>query len=268
MPCLAPRPARTSFWRDGSLYALFPCILLVLAETAALWTISARRPTRDDLFGPVRTIAPWVPEAARNLDSVSPTLRKKKIVELRDDVPQRVQELIIEFEELSAADTALSDWNDRDEEQPRIRRFLARIPVGTLDQLVFGGGKNIADGRKQLDLQLTEKVKAVSSAGLLPGVQIRKVELAGRGDIVRFLDRVESLRPAFQQVHICEEVDDSSVLHWGEALAWDAKVLRTALTYGLFEDGSLFAKTLRTSLTAEQFATWTARHSNAAAANR
>jgi hypothetical protein len=149
------------------------------------------------------------------------------------------------------------------------RRLRARIPVGTLDQLVFGSGQNAADGRRRLDALLNQKIIAADQFCRLTEIQKQKLQLAGRGDIKRFTDRMESLRPAFEQVHvIVDENDAREVSTWAGTLAWDAKTLRSTLGLGLFEDGSLFAKTLRSSVAAEQFAAYDAAKSRVPVAGR
>jgi hypothetical protein len=229
-------------------------VILVVIEIAVIWAIAARRPTRNDLFGPVQTVITHRPADAR--PAPGRNVRGRNRI---SDEP----ELIVEYEELLAGDAAGDfDEPDSDLELTGGRRLRARIPVGTLDQLVFGNGQNAENGRRRLDALLNQKIIAVDQFCQLTENQKQKLQLAGRGDIKRFTDRVESLRPAFQQVHvIVDENDAREVSTWAGKLAWDTKTLRSTLGLGLFEDGSLFAKTLRSSVAADQFAAYDAAKS-------
>jgi hypothetical protein len=236
-------------------------VILVAVEIAMIWAIAARRPTRDDLFGPVHTINMQRPEDSR------PAQGRNTHEKIRtSDEPQ----LVVEYEELLAADaTDDADEPDLDLAQNGVRRFRAAIPEGTLDQLVFGRGRNAASGRMQLDALLNQKIGAVEKSCRLTAAQKQKLHLAGRGDIKRFFDRVESLRPSFQHVHFVVNEDDAlKVSNWAGELARDATMLRSSLTVGLFEDGSHFAKTLKTSVAAEQFAAYNTIQSRAPNAGR
>jgi hypothetical protein len=226
-------------------------VILVVIEIAVIWAIVARRPTRDDRFGPVQTIITHRPADARPAPGRDARGRNRT-----SDEP----ELIVEYEELQSADAADDlDEPDSDLELTGGRRLRARIPVGTLDQLVIGSGQCAADGRRRLDTLLNQKIIAVDQFCRLTETQKQKLQLAGRGDIKRFIDRVESLRPTFQQVHLIADEDDArKVSTWAGTLAWDANTLRSTLSLGLFEDGSLFAKTLRSSVAADQFAAYDA----------
>jgi hypothetical protein len=170
---------------------------------------------------------------------------------------------------LATGATGDADEPELEMELNGVRRFRARIPVGTLDQLVFGNGQNAADGRRRLDALLNQKIKAVEKFCRLTDAQKQKLQLAGRGDIKRFTDRMEALRPAFQQVHVVVNEDDArEVSTWAGTLAWDAKTLRTTLRLGLFEEGSLFAKTLSTSVATDQLAAYDAAKSRAPGTGR
>jgi hypothetical protein len=236
-------------------------VMLVMIEIAVIWAIVARRPTRSDMFGPVQTIITHRPGDARPAPGRNARGRNRT-----SDEP----ELIVEYEELQSADAAGDlDELDLEIDLNGARRLRARIPVGTLDQLVFGYGQNAAGGRRRLDALLNQKIIAVDQFCQLTETQKQKLQLAGRGDIKRFTDRVESLRPAFQQVHvIVDENNAREVSTWAGMLAWDAKTLRSTLGLGLFEGGSLFAKTLRSSVAADQFAAYDAAKSRVPAAGR
>jgi len=86
-----------------------------------------------------------------------------------------------------------------------------------------------------------------------PGLA-RKLELAGRGDIIHLRDRVDELRKEFQLV------DDRGERQVPAELAQRASALRAEMESGLLEERSLFSKTLRHTLNARQWALYAAFH--------
>jgi hypothetical protein len=147
------------------------------------------------------------------------------------------------------------DGSPVDASQPR-RRF--KIAHGTVDRLVFG--RIAADGRLLLVAQLGEKIESVDRICELTDEQRRKLQLAGRGDITRLCDRVEGLRANFEDVDAAIDVDARGQL--AGALTQQAEAVRRSLISGLFEQESLFAKTLKTTLTPVQSAAFEASKSN------
>jgi hypothetical protein len=113
------------------------------------------------------------------------------------------------------------------------------------DQWVFGG-RTVAATRGRLDSQLAIRIEAVAQVGELTDAQRQKFQLAGRGDIRRFLDRVEEQRKKFLLVR----KDQNKI---GE-LWQEIQPLQMTINAGLHGDGSLFAKTLKTILAAEPYA--------------
>jgi hypothetical protein len=108
------------------------------------------------------------------------------------------------------------------------------------DQWVFGAPRNSRAGRNQLDSLLTLQVDDVARIGQLTELQKKKLVLAGRGDIKRFLEKVEEKRQKFEKV----KTDQNKV---GE-IYQELLPLRSILQTGLFNQGSLYAKTLKTVL--------------------
>ncbi len=113
------------------------------------------------------------------------------------------------------------------------------------DQWLFGnlGTANVGVARNKLDALLTLSVEDLGrTCGLTP-LQRKKLLLAGRGDIKRYFDRVEEIRKKFQSVK-----NDQNQL----GLMWqDIQVLQTAFQ-AIFEEGSIFAKSLKSTLSPEQ----------------
>lgn len=160
--------------------------------------------------------------------------------------------LVIEYEEIFAADSS-DDFDEPELDgnllQPPRR---ATIPDGTLEQMVFGRGLTAADGQTLLETRLEQRIESVDQICQLTDPQKRKLRLAGRGDIQRFSDRVALLQPKFHQGHVLNDNDDREVLVWAKTLSQETAMLRGILNSGLFQNGSLFAKTLKRSLTVKQ----------------
>ena len=72
--------------------------------------------------------------------------------------------------------------------------------------------------------------------------QKNKLRLAGRGDIKRFFDKVEALKRKFQQGQ-----NDPNTNIWQEI-----QPLQVELNAGLFGDDSIYAKTIRRTLSPDQ----------------
>jgi hypothetical protein len=100
----------------------------------------------------------------------------------------------------------------------------------------------------ELEQVLQRQVEAVAVVCGLTSGQEHKLELAGRGDIKRICDRIEELRMEFQLY------DDHVGRKVPEALRQQATELRGVLDSGLFNDNSLFVKTLRYDLDGGQWA--------------
>ncbi|HEY2251747.1 MAG TPA: hypothetical protein VGH74_11825 [Planctomycetaceae bacterium] len=156
-----------------------------------------------------------------------------------------VNRLCTRFKATVAAD--LLDDRDGSDAIQEDRRFAD----GAIHRLLYEKDEDVADGRCLLDTALERRVEAVDQICRLTDTQKRKLRLAGRGDIKQFLDRVEALRPKADQAQ-----DDLQLC--GNACFFGAAATRPARRPGLFENGSFFAKTLRTSLTDGQAAAFDA----------
>ena len=114
------------------------------------------------------------------------------------------------------------------------------------DQWLYRDLQNTAGARSRLDALLLMRLEDVAQACTLTDPQRQKLQLAGRGDINRFFDRVEELRRKFQLV----KTDQNRI---GEILQ-AMQPLQMTFQTGPFGDGSIFAKTLKTTLTSQQHA--------------
>jgi hypothetical protein len=111
---------------------------------------------------------------------------------------------------------------------------------------VFDHASDAVAAREQFDIRLRENVAAVNRRCGLTDTQRQKLELAGRGDLKRLLDRIETLETQLQIVRT-----EPAQLN---ALADEARRLRRGLIEpGLTDNASLFVKVLESVLTAEQF---------------
>ncbi len=143
---------------------------------------------------------------------------------------------------------------DEAEEAAEAVNEINMIQLGDqqIAQWVFGNrvlfqGRNVGPthlGRIEQELGL--QLALVEAAVPLSEPQRRKLELAGRGDIDRFLDRFE----AFQSQCPAGPVSQDKYLE----LNRKAQPLAARYRAGLHGEGSLFRKTLRSALDAEQSA--------------
>jgi Leucine-rich repeat (LRR) protein len=116
------------------------------------------------------------------------------------------------------------------------------------ERVIFGGrGESAAGVRLWLDALLLRKVETVDRFSRLTEPQKQKLHLAGRGDIKRFFDSVEEQRR--QIVMIDENALDRKKI---DEITQAAHQLRHVLDLGPFEEGSLFAKAVRRTLSPQQ----------------
>ena len=135
---------------------------------------------------------------------------------------------------------------DEEDEAAAAMQVQANFEVGeeNFDQWVFGNQRNAAGGRKRLETQLKLQSDEVERACKLTEAQKKKLQLAGRGDIKRFYDRVEEVRKKFLLVRKDQQKF--------QEIWQDIQPLQMTLNSGLFDDQSFFHKTLRRTLNAEQ----------------
>jgi hypothetical protein len=119
------------------------------------------------------------------------------------------------------------------QQQPGIEQF---------EQWIFNrtGGAGIA--RNRLNAALELHIDEINRFCGITDIQKRKLMLAGRGDIKRFFDRVDDAKRRYLLV-----MNDQNHNIWE-----DIQPLQTALNVGIFGDESMFAKTVKKTLTSEQ----------------
>jgi hypothetical protein len=113
--------------------------------------------------------------------------------------------------------------------------------VRQIDAWLFGG--NASEGLQQISAKLTVQVDEIDRAAGLTEAQKQKLLLAASGDLKRFLDDVADLRLKYAAT--------SSDQNAMRQIAQEIQPLQKKSS-GLFGDSSLFAKTLRTTLSEEQ----------------
>lgn len=116
------------------------------------------------------------------------------------------------------------------------------------DQWLFNNNRNADGARTQFNTQLKLQIEGIATICGITPVQKQKLLLAGRGDIVRFFEKVEESRKKFQTLK-----NDQNKIN---EIFNDIRPLQMRIAMGLFGQGSLFDKTLRTTLNADQARDW------------
>lgn len=111
-----------------------------------------------------------------------------------------------------------------------------------VDNWVFGRFGGSAVARTRFDSVLALRIDDLERVCGLNEAQKRKLKLAGRGDIKRVFDRVEEAKRKFAQ----NQNDPNNNI-------WQAiQPLQVEVNSGLFKDDSIFQKTIKKTLTADQ----------------
>jgi hypothetical protein len=162
------------------------------------------------------------------------------------------------------AASARSEPDDDDPDDPP-----KPMPVQTgftdenLDQWIFQNNGNNGSGgaRQQLDSMLALHLDDVDRACKLTDAQKKKLQLVGRGDIKRFYVLYDKVKQKFQLVK-----NDQQKM---QEIWQEINPLQVMVQFGLYDDDSLFGRSLHNILTPEQLARYTAAaRERRAAANR
>jgi hypothetical protein len=154
--------------------------------------------------------------------------------------------------ELPVADRRRADDDLIAEVPPPAERIIrVRVSAVTFDHWLFDNPSNADKVRAKLDEHLRTRIAAIDRLCRLTDSQKRKLDLAGRGDIHRLLERIEETRAKFER----NRDDQVKAL----ALYEEVRPLRLLLDAGPFDGGSLFARILKTTLTPEQAAEYERR---------
>ncbi len=134
--------------------------------------------------------------------------------------------------------------DDGNEVLIEVRRFS--ITHQHLDQLIFGSNKALEAVQREWEAQLTLKLDALQTKYQLDAAQRRKLQLAGRGDIKRFVSLAEALHDQLGpdvSLQLLEQEEYVRLQQTAMALRQ-----RMAAGGGLFDDQSLLSKTVPKSI--------------------
>ena len=140
-----------------------------------------------------------------------------------------------------------SAQDDDDEPPPagvqvQVQNF--EMPENQFDAWVFQNLQTVAAARKKLDQMLSLQMDDVDRACQLSETQRKKLQLAGRGDILQFFEQVEVVRKKFLLVRKDQQKFNE---------IWqDISPLQVRFQSGLFGEDSFYHKTLRNMLKGEQ----------------
>lgn len=118
------------------------------------------------------------------------------------------------------------------------------IDESNFDQWIFQGSGTAAAGRARINSHLKLKLDELNRTCDLTDVQRKKLALAAQGDMKRFFDQVEALRKKFLAVR-----NDQNAFN---QLWQEIHPLQQKQQAGLFDESSMFEKTLRSTLNEEQ----------------
>jgi hypothetical protein len=129
--------------------------------------------------------------------------------------------------------------------QPQAEQQQFLVADETFDQWVFGQrGGNATASKSRLESALLVQIENLDRLCSLTEEQRTKLRLAGRGDIKRLFDRLEQMRKKFQLV----KTDQNKINEFFQ----EVQPLQAVLSRGPFGPGSIFSKTVKSSLTPEQ----------------
>lgn len=134
--------------------------------------------------------------------------------------------------------------DDDDDEKPRQQQEQFEIDPSNFDQWVFGNVGNRDAGIQRMNSMLELRCDAVDRACSLSPEQKDKIQLAGRGDIQRYLNQVELVRDKFMAVR-----KDQNRFN---QIWQDISPLQQRLNSGFFNDDTMLVKIIRGTLTPEQ----------------
>ena len=133
-------------------------------------------------------------------------------------------------------------------ERPAEQGPQFEVRLEQIDQWVFGNvvgrGQSGTSGIDRLNVLLSARCEGIASVVSLSEDQVRKLRLAGRGDIHRFMEKVDAVHVKFEAVRNDQEKMNQM---WQEV-----QPLQQQFQAGLFGAGSLFNKVLSEILDEQQ----------------
>ncbi len=127
---------------------------------------------------------------------------------------------------------------------PPVPRRVVRIPDRQFERWLFGIDGNAETARRIAEARLRSRIGFIDQLCGISREQSKKLELAGRGDLKHFFDHVQEMRER------CRAAEDDIVRL--RRIVEEAQDQGKVFRQQLFNDESMFAKTLRTTLDAEQ----------------
>lgn len=128
---------------------------------------------------------------------------------------------------------------------PVAKGRLMRVSPSMVEVYVYQGFPNEVGCREWLNSNLKLRIDEIKNTFGISDQQAQKIELAGTGDIERFVQRVHALKDKWRSAASQAQFN---------AMARETWPLSLALRRGLFESGSLFEKTLLATLPPAQMA--------------
>jgi hypothetical protein len=157
---------------------------------------------------------------------------------------RRVRELSLAVALAGSAIPAIFAAGKDDAARERAKRRPMNDTAATIDSYVYGGDESRR--RELLEESLQLKINEIGKTFGLSDRDKEKLELAGKGDVGRFIRRVDQLKDKWPPDRAPEAQHN--------ALARETWPLANALGQGLFEHDSLFFKALAATLRSDQLA--------------
>jgi hypothetical protein len=141
------------------------------------------------------------------------------------------------------------DENEKADVNIKAQRQLQLDPLRferQLENWIFGQFGGAAAARDKLETTLALRVDAIARACGITVAQKKKLRVAGQGDLKRFFDRVEEAKQKVRKLEGPWNINNVNLVRR------EAATLQKDLAAPWFEDGSLFGKAVRHTLTQEQ----------------
>jgi hypothetical protein len=129
------------------------------------------------------------------------------------------------------------------------------------NQMLFGKLGTEAAAREELSIHLQRNIESIDRICRLSDAQKQKLVTAGSGEFSRFFKQTEGLRLRIRNPLPQIAVNKGALDEKLNMLLEETRPRRRMVNSGIFDSGSLFAKTLRTTLTADQAAAYEASQS-------
>lgn len=146
----------------------------------------------------------------------------------------------------------IQDSADLPAEQPPKPRQRVILFSGTFDEVAYGSDSKPEDFQVQLENRLKLKLAEIDRVCGLTDAQRQKLQLAGRGDISRLIERAEKLRANCDRC--AEIVDLDQFQKWTTDLKSEASAVRSMVGSVPSNADSLLGKSMKKALTTEQVA--------------